>query len=149
MFFKLRPYVESDFTKQLKNYVYDIVGFMQEVYKQLPCGLPEYIYQEALATILEENHIDPHKEFIYHPTFHGKELKSYLRMDMMFERERGNIIIECKARESIGERERHQLFSYMIGTTFPIGILVNFGTYPQASIEKYYLDSNNNTITPF
>ena len=149
MFFKLRPYVESDFTNQLKKYVYDIVGLLQEVYKQLPCGMPEYIYQEALATILEENHIDPHKEFKYHPLFHGKKLKSFLKMDMMVERERGNIIIECKAREFIGERERQQLFSYMVGTTFPIGILVNFGSYPQATIEKYYLDNNNKTITPF
>ena len=149
MFFKLRPYVESELTNKLKKHVYDIIGFMHEVYKELPCGLPEYIYQEALATVLKDNKIDPHKEFTYHPLFRGKELRSFLRMDMMVKREDGNIIIECKARESIGDRERQQLFSYMIGTSFPIGILVNFGTYPQATIEKYYLNKSNHTIMPF
>lgn len=29
----------------LKDYVYDIVGYVMNVCKQLPCGLPEYIYQ--------------------------------------------------------------------------------------------------------
>ena len=37
----------------------------------------------------------------------------------------------------------------MIGTGFPIGILVNFSTYPKAQIEKYYLDKEDGTITPF
>lgn len=67
----------------------------------------------------------------------------------MLERSRGNIIIECKAIEEIGERERHQLFSYLIGTQFPIGILVNFASYPKAEIEKYYYDRKDGTITPF
>ena len=54
-----------------------------------------------------------------------------------------------KAIEEIGERERHQLFSYLIGTQFPIGILVNFASYPKAEIEKYYYDRKDGTITPF
>ena len=149
MFFKLRPYVESQLSKKLKEYVYDIIGYMHEVYKQLPCGLPEYIFQEALMTTLQENNVTAYKEYHYHPIFHGKRMKSHLRMDMMVEREQGNIIIECKAIDHIGDKERQQLFSYMIGTTFPIGILVNLGSYPLAEIEKYYLDKEKLTIMPF
>lgn len=149
MFFKIRPDIEYSLQNKLKEYVFDIVGYMFDVYNELPCGLPEYVYQEALANIFLENDINLKKEYIHHPIFRGKELKSHLRMDMVVEREKGNIIVECKAIEFISERERNQLFSYMIATLFPIGILVNFGAYPKIQIEKYYLDKNNNTIFPF
>ena len=136
-------------SEQLKDYVYDLIGYIFFVYKELPCGFPEYIYQEALATIFSENEVPFKKEFKYHPFFKGKTLKSFFKMDFLVMRSKGNIIIECKAIEKIGERERHQLFSYLTGTQFPIGILVNFSTYPKAEIEKYYFDKNDGTITPF
>lgn len=133
----------------LKEYVYDVVGYLFKVYKEMPCGYPEYIYQEALDIILSENGVTHKKEFVFHPVFREKTLSSHFKMDFMLERNNGNIIIECKAIEKIGEKERHQLFSYMTGTQFPIGILVNFSTYPKAEIEKYYYDKNDGTITPF
>ena len=34
--------------EQLKDYVYDIVVYLFKVYKELPCGYPEYVYQEAV-----------------------------------------------------------------------------------------------------
>ena len=134
---------------QLKNYVHDIIGHLFAVYKNLPCGFPEYIYQDALNVTLSENGVPYKKEYRHYPEFNGKKLESYLKMDFMIERERGNIIIECKAIESLGDIERRQLFSYMVGTQFPIGILVNFGSYPMAQVEKYYFDKQDGTITPF
>ena len=142
---KLSP----QFIEQLKKYVYDIVGHLIDVYKKLPCGLPEYIYQEALDITLSENGVPHKKEYKHNPEFNGKRLESYLKMDFIVERECGNIIIECKAIDKLGDKERHQIFSYMIGSQFPIGILVNFGTYPQAQIEKYYFDRQDGSITPF
>ena len=85
--------------KQLKNYVYDIINHLFTVYKKLPCGFPEYIYQEALGITLKENEVPYQKEFQYHPLFNGKPLNAYFKMDFIVERERGNIIIECKAIE--------------------------------------------------
>lgn len=134
---------------QLKEYVYDVIGYLFKVYKELPCGFPEYMYQEAIGIVLSENGVPYNKEYCFHPYFNGKPLASYFKMDFMLERARGNIIIECKAVEQLGERERHQLFSYMCGSQFPIGILVNFSTYPKAEIEKYYYDKTDGTITPF
>ena len=148
MIFKQKE-LPPQLTEQLKEYVYDIIGCLFKVYKELPCGFPEYIYQEALGIIFTENGVSYKKEFIFHPNFNGKPLSSYFKMDFMLERSQGNIIIECKAVEYLGERERHQLFSYLSGTQFPIGILVNFSTYPKAEIEKYYYDRNDGTITPF
>lgn len=135
--------------EELKKYVYDIIGYAMDVCKQLPCGLPEYLYQEAFSKTLIKNGIDPHKEFKFHPIFDGKPLDSYIKMDFMVERERGNIIVEAKAIEKLSNKERSQLFGYMVGTSFPIGLLVNFATYPKPTIERYYFDKNDMTLTAF
>jgi GxxExxY protein len=135
--------------EELKKYVYDVIGYLFKVYKELPCGFPEYIYQETLEIVLSENNVPHKKEFPFHPVFNGKTLSSFFKLDFMLERDHGNIIIECKAIEKLGEKERHQLFSYLVGTQFPVGILVNFSTYPRAEIEKYYYDEKDGTITPF
>ena len=148
MIFKKKNLPET-LVEQLKQYVYDIIDHLFTIYKKLPCGFPEYIYQEALGMTFKEKGVPHQKEFKYHPMFNGKPLNSFFRMDFVVERERGNIIIECKAIGSIGDIERHQLFSYMIGTGFPVGILVNFATYPKVQIEKYYFDQKDGTITPF
>jgi hypothetical protein len=44
--------VEEPKKSQLVQASYDVVGCILEVYKQLGSGLPEYIYQEALAAEL-------------------------------------------------------------------------------------------------
>lgn len=149
MIFKQKESFDAETKRQLKEYVYDIVGYLYEVYKSLPCGLPEYVYQEALSLLLVENGIDPHKEYKVHPTFKGRELEAFMKLDMMIERSKGNVIIECKALETLGSHERQQLFSYLIGSGFPVGILVNFGSYPNIQIEKYYFDKRDMTITAF
>ena len=148
MIFKQKE-LSPQLKEQLKDYVYDIIGYLFKVYKELPCGFPEYIYQEAVAIILSENGIPHKKEYMFHPFFKGKPLSSYFKLDFMLERGDVNVIIECKAIDRIGEKERHQLFSYLSGTQFPIGILVNFSTYPKSEVEKYYFDKNDGTITPF
>ena len=89
------------------------------------------------------------KEYIHHPLFDGEPMESYFRMDFVVEGKRGNIIIECKAIENITDRERHQLYTYMAGTQFPIGIIVNFATYDKAQIERYYLDRRDGTFMTF
>lgn len=131
------------------KHVYDIVGYAMDVCIQLPCSLPEYIYQEAFATVLKSHNIDPHKELRYHPIFNGVEMESYLKMDFMVEREGGNIIVEAKAVNELTKVERGQLFGYMVGTGFPYGLLVNFANYPKPRIERYYFDKDTMTLIAF
>lgn len=134
---------------KLITYVYDIVGYAMDVCRQLPCGLPEYIYQEAFAKRLESRGINSHKEWQYHPSFDGSPLQSFFKMDFMIERDGGNIIVEAKAIEFLTKKERDQLFGYMVGTGYPFGLLVNFATYPRPVIERYYFDKNDMTLTAF
>ena len=124
--------------KTMVNHVYDIVGFAHDVCRQLPCGLPEYIYQEALAKQMVKQGLKMHKEFQFHPTFNGEPLEAYLKMDLVVESQVGNIIVECKAITQLSEREHYQTFGYLRATKFPIAILVNFGTERRAQIERYH-----------
>lgn len=133
--------------QELAQACYGIIGCTQEVHNNLGAGLPEYIYQEALAKELLTNGFTIHKELEYHPMYKGEKLKSYLKMDLVVESAVGNIIIECKALTQLTEREHYQTFGYLRGTGWPVAVLVNFGTYPKAQIERYYC--NNGVIEVF
>lgn len=130
--------VEEPKRKGLIQACYGIIGCMQEVHNQLGPGLPEYIYQEALLTELVASGFTVHKEFEYHPLYKGKEMKAYLKMDLVVESAIGKVIIECKALTQLTEKEHYQVFGYLRGTGWPIAILVNFGTSPKAQIERYH-----------
>lgn len=149
MLIKQKEYLAPELKKQLIDYVYDIIGVIQSVHNELPQGMPEYLYQEALAVALDDAGIKSEKEYIHHPVFRGRKLDAYLKMDLMVPRSRGNVIVECKAIEQLTPKEHQQLFSYMLGTGFPIGILVNFHGYPKAVIQRFYYDRSDDTITAF
>lgn len=146
---KQKEVLEPKLKNELQEYIYDIVGIIHDVHNELPQGMPEYLYQEALAIALEQAGIKSEKEYQHHPSFRGIEMQSFLKMDLMIPRSRGNIIVECKAIEKLSSTEYQQLFSYMLGTQFPIGILVNFHSYPKVTLHKFYYDRTDNTITAF
>ena len=139
--------VQEPKRQELIQTCYGIIGCMQEVHNQLGPGLPEYIYQEALATELTANGYTIHKEMEYHPLYRGKEMKAYLKMDLVVESTIGNVIVECKALTQLTEKEHYQTFGYLRGTSWPIALLVNFGSSPKAQIERYY--NNDGTIELF
>ena len=133
-----RSPLDPNLRQSLIQYVYRIIGCIQYVHRQLGPGMPEYIYQEALGRKLVKEQFDVRKEFRYHPLFDGEQLGSYIKMDMVVMMPHGNVIIEWKSIKSITDKEQFQTFGYLRGTSFPIAILVNFGTWPKAQIERYY-----------
>ena len=142
-------HLTEDLRKQLVDYTYKIVGCMHTVYKEVATGLPEPIFQECLEIALSEQGFVTHREYQHSPVFHGVTLSSHIRLDFIVEGARGNVIIECKSIQNLTDRERMQLFGYMRATEFPIGILVNFGSFPKAEIERYYFDRKKNLISAF
>ena len=133
-----RSPLDPNLHQSLIQYVYGVIGCMQYVHRQLGPGMPEYIYQEALTKKLVKGHFDVRKELICHPFLDGEPLRSYIKMDMVVMMPRGNVIIECKSIKAITDKEQFQTFGYLRGSSFPIAILVNFGTWPRAQIERYY-----------
>ena len=122
---------------QLKQALYMTIGCCHEVYRQLGPGLPEYVYQEALASELSGTELVFHKELEFHPLYKDIPLKTYIKMDMVVESEEGNIIVECKAISQLSEKEHYQTFGYLRATGWPVAVLVNFGAAPKAQIERF------------
>ncbi|MBR3408678.1 MAG: GxxExxY protein [Paludibacteraceae bacterium] len=134
--------VEEPKRSELVKASYDLIGCLHEVYKELGAGLPEYIYQEAVAKVLKAKGLVFHKEMKFHPTFMGEQLESYIKMDLVVESPAGNTIVECKALTQLTEKEHYQTFGYLRATKFPIAILVNFGTDRRAQIERFHYADN-------
>ena len=72
--------VEEPKRQQLVQATYDVVGCLHDVYRQLGPGLPEYIYQEALAKSFTAKGLAFTKEQEFHPLFMGQPLEAYLKM---------------------------------------------------------------------
>ena len=127
---------------ELKQHMYDVVGAIHDVHKELGAGLNEYCYQEGLQLQLEESGIPFQRELSFHPHYHGREMSAEYRVDFLC---KDNIIVECKAVTELISNHRAQLFNYMRLLQFPCGILVNFA--PQlATIERYFLDTERNAV---
>lgn len=126
----------------LQQTLYTTIGCCHEVYRQLGPGLPEYVYQEAMASELTNSGLTFHKELEFHPLYKRQPLKTYIKMDLVVESAAGNIIIECKALSNITEREHYQVFGYLRATGFPAAVLVNFGSSPKAQIERFTIQDS-------
>ncbi|MGX8696840.1 MAG: GxxExxY protein [Prevotella sp.] len=126
----------------LKNHIYDVIGAIHEVHKELGPGLNEYCYQEGLELQLAEQGINFQREKKFHPTYHGKEMAAEYRLDFLC---KGNIIVECKAVQELANIHRAQLFNYLRLTKFPCGILVNFSP-SFATIERYFYDEDQRCV---
>ena len=126
----------------LKDHIFDVVGALYEVHKELGPGLNEYCYQEGLKLQLEEQGIPFKKELTIHPEYHGKLMDAVYRVDFLC---KDDIIIECKAVDELNGDLRAQLYNYMRLLKCPCGIIVNFSG-KKALIERYFFDIEKRDI---
>ncbi len=127
---------------ELKSSLYDVVGSIYEVHKELGAGLNESCYQEALQMQLETDRIPFGRELSFHPVYHGQQMTTLFRIDFIC---KDSIIVECKAVSELGNIHRAQLFNYMRLLNKPCGILVNF--MPNyAVVERYFYDTDRRRI---
>lgn len=127
---------------KMKAHMYDVVGAIHEVHKELGAGLNEYCYQEGFQMELEEREIPFERELSFHPSYHGRPMEATYRIDFLCE---DDIIVECKAVSELLATHRAQLFNYMRLLKKPCGILVNFSP-KYATIERYLFDEDENNI---
>ena len=45
MIIKQKDSIPPSLKKQLQDYVYDIIGVIQDVHNEMPQGMPEFLYQ--------------------------------------------------------------------------------------------------------
>ena len=126
----------------LKKHMFDIIGAIYEVHKELGAGLNEYCYQEGFQIQLDELDIPYQREMTFHPTYHGKPMQATYRVDFLC---KDDIIVECKAVDDLDNNMRAQLYNYMRLLKHPCGILVNFAS-KLVKVERYFYDKETNEI---
>jgi GxxExxY protein len=119
-----------------KNECYQIQGAVFEVYREMGCGFLEAVYQECLVRELKLRNIP----FVAQPTlklgYKGEALCQTYKPDLIcFD----TIIVELKAISAISGEHRAQVLNYLKATGIKLGLLVNFGCYPKATVERLVL----------
>lgn len=139
MQYSLRRIVDEypELLKELKQKCYAVNGCCAMVHRELGPFLNEYIYQDALQILLDEQQISNMREYYFSIDYHGKQIAHKHYIDFLVD---DSIIVECKAVEKLCIEHRQQLWNYMRLTKKPIGILYNFAPIKDQS-EHYYLDS--------
>ncbi len=131
--------------EQLKAKCYAINGACAAVHRELGPFLNEYMYQEALQILLDEQQIPYQREYCFHVVFHGKPIQHMHFLDFLINDE---VIVECKAVDKLVAEHRQQLWNYMRLTGKQIGILWNFAP-PMDQAEHYYLDTKDGVMYMF
>ena len=131
--------------EQLKAKCYAINGACAAVHRELGPFLNEYMYQEALQILLNEQQIPNQREYYFQVVFHGKPIQHKHYVDFLINNE---VIVECKAVDKLVAEHRQQLWNYMRLTGKQIGILWNFAP-PTDQAEHYYLDTKDGVMYMF
>lgn len=100
------------------------------------CGFLEAVYQECLG-----------KEFACRiiPHVAQKELQLFYKGELLNQTYKPDficyekIVVELKAVKDITPEHKAQVFNYLKATGLKLGLLVNFGHYPKAEIERIIL----------
>lgn len=123
-------------TMLYKEECYAIQGAIFEVYREMGCGFLEAIYQECLEKELRRQDIPFVAQKELQLTYKGQMLEQTYRADLICY---DKIIIELKAAKEIAPEHKAQVFNYLKATGLKLGLVVNFGHYPKAQIERIIL----------
>jgi GxxExxY protein len=112
---------------------YRIRGAVYEVYREMGCGYSEAVYQECLAKEFARQGIP----FMAQPEltlyYKGERLEQTYRPDFICYE---CVIVEIKAVKDIANEHRAQIHNYLRASGLELGLLVSFGHYPKAEIER-------------
>ena len=119
-----------------RDEVYAIQGALFDVYKTMGNMWGEEVYQQCLEKELSLRNIpfEAKKEL---PIFYkGEKIeKKYIPDVFCF----GKIILELKAVGALADEHRRQILNYLRMTKCKLGMLVNVGSYPRVTIERFAL----------
>jgi GxxExxY protein len=124
---------EKNHTILYKDESFAIQGAAFDVYREMGCGFLDAVYQECTYREFLRRNIP----FVATPelslTYKGVVLTQKYRPDFIcYEK----IIIELKAVKEVNVEHRAQVFNYLKATGFRLGLLINFGHFPRASVER-------------
>jgi len=116
-----------------KDESYKIVGACFEVYREKGCGFLEGVYQECLEIELRLQGVPfvPKKPLVLE--YKSCPLRSTYEPDFICH---DKIVLEIKAMTELTDEHRAQVLNYLKATGLKLGLLINFGHYPKAQVER-------------
>jgi GxxExxY protein len=112
---------------------YEIVGACFDVYTSMGAGFLEAVYQECLALEFSHRGIPFVQQKRLELSYRGTQLKQEYVADFVCY---DKIIVEIKAVSSLLPEHRAQVLDYLHATGYNLGLLINFGHYPKAEVER-------------
>ena len=120
----------------LKDEVYRVIGACIEVQREKGHGFDEAIYQECLEIELETQGIPFESQPEFPVEYKGRRLRKSFRPDLLCF---GELVVELKALERLTSREESQLLNYLKSSRKPVGLVVNFGSFPKLEWKRMAL----------
>lgn len=112
---------------------YKIRGAIFEVYKEMGCGFLESVYQECMEIELKQRGIPFFAQYEVSLSYKEQKLKQkYIPDFLCFD----NIVVEIKAVKELTNKHQAQVINYLKATGIEIGLLVNFGSFPNVEIKR-------------
>jgi GxxExxY protein len=112
---------------------YKIIGACFEVYREKGCGFLEQVYQECMEIELRLQGIPFVPKLALTLEYKGCPLRSKYEPDFVCHEK---IVLELKAVMELTDEHRAQVQNYLKATGMKLGLLVNFGHYPKAQVER-------------
>ncbi|ABL00070.1 GxxExxY protein [Pelobacter propionicus] len=125
-----------DTTLLYEKETYAIRGVVFEVYREMGCGFLEAVYQECLEKEFNRCGIPCAAQQELKLSYKGTPLNQTYRPDFVcFD----SIIVEIKALSATTGEHKAQVLNYLKASEKRLGLLVNFGCYPKATVERIVL----------
>jgi len=103
-----------------------IIAAAQQVYRVLGPGFEEVIYQRALARELPVHNLEFEREVWIDVVYKGIKV-GRKRVDFVIGDERGDVMVEIKAKARLEDVDLVQTLSYLKASGCRVGLLINFG----------------------
>jgi GxxExxY protein len=97
----------------------------QDIYDKLGSGFDEVVYQKAFEVGLRLRGI-PYEAPRIVPVFYEGFYIGEGKPDLVVGEDNERVVIELKAVESVGHKERAQIENYLRVLSIPLGVLINF-----------------------
>jgi GxxExxY protein len=119
-----------------KEESYAIQGAIFEVYREMGCGFLESVYQECLELEFLERSIPFVAQQDLQLFYKGKKLRQKYIPDFICY---DQVIVELKAVKEVAPEHKAQVINYLKASQLRLGLLVNLGDYPKATITRLAL----------
>lgn len=123
-----------------KKESYAIIGACFEVYNEKGCGFLEPVYHGCLAIEFEHQGIPATSKPSLTLSYRGRILMQTYEPDFICF---GKIVL------ALADEHRAQVLNYLHATGFDLGLLANFGHYPQLEYQRIAKTRSTNTRTDF